>query len=81
MTLIVPEGIAQVKKAPLHLKVLPLLEVVCHLLSPQLQDGELLRRSLEKLALPNVFFDLAALCLNSQPETYPYETARGYVRG
>ncbi|MCI8443323.1 MAG: amidohydrolase [Provencibacterium sp.] len=54
--------------------------VVCHLLSPQLQDGELLRRSLEKLALPNVFFDLAALCLNSQPETYPYETARGYVR-
>lgn len=54
--------------------------VICHLLSPQLEDGELLRRSLEKLALPNVFFDLAALCLNSRPETYPYETARGYVR-
>lgn len=54
--------------------------VVCHLLSPQLQDGELLRRSLQKLALPNVFFDLAALCLNSKPEAFPYPTARGYVR-
>ena len=54
--------------------------VVCHLLSTQLGDGELLKRSLEKLALPNVWFDLAALCLNSKPETFPYPTARGYVR-
>lgn len=54
--------------------------VVCHLLSPQLGDGELLRRSLDKLALPNVWFDLAALCLNSKPEAYPYPTARGYVK-
>lgn len=54
--------------------------VVCHLLSPQLGDGELLRRSLDKLALPNVWFDLAALCLNSRPEAYPYPTARSYVK-
>lgn len=54
--------------------------VVCHLLSPQLGDGELLKRSLDKLALPNVWFDLAALCLNSRPEEWPYPTARGYVR-
>lgn len=54
--------------------------VVCHLLSPQLGDGELLKRSLEKLAMPNVWFDLAALCLNSRPEAFPYPTARGYVR-
>lgn len=54
--------------------------VVCHLLSPQLEDGELLRRSLDKLALSNVWFDLAALCLNSRPETYPYPTAQGYVK-
>lgn len=54
--------------------------VVCHLLSPQLGDGELLKRSLDKLALPNVWFDLAALCLNTKPESYPYCTARGYVR-
>ena len=54
--------------------------VVCHLLSPQLGDGELLKESLGKLALPNVWFDLAALCLNSRPEEWPYPTARGYVR-
>lgn len=54
--------------------------VVCHLLSPQLGDSELLKRSLDKLAQPNVWFDLAALCLNSKPETFPYPTARGYVR-
>lgn len=53
--------------------------VVCHLLSPQLGDGDLLKRSLEKLALPNVWFDLAALCLNSKPEVFPYPAARGYV--
>lgn len=53
--------------------------VVCHLLSPQLGDGELLRRSLAQLALPNVWFDLAALCLNSKPEAFPYPTARDYV--
>lgn len=27
-----------------------------------------------------MWFDLAALCLNSTPETYPYPTARGFVR-
>ena len=54
--------------------------VICHLLSPQLGDGERLKRALDKLALPNVWFDLAALCLNSRPEAFPYPTARGYVR-
>lgn len=54
--------------------------VICHLLAPQLGDGELLKRSLEQLALENVWFDLAALCLNSRPETYPYPTAREYVK-
>ena len=54
--------------------------VVCHLLSPQLGDGELLKRSLGRLALPNVWFDLAALCLNTKPESFPYPAARDYVR-
>lgn len=54
--------------------------VVCHLLSPQLGDGELLKRSLDKLAVPNVWFDLAALCLNTKPEAFPYPAAREYVR-
>lgn len=54
--------------------------VICHLLAPQLGDGELLKRSLEKLALPNVWFDLAALCLNTKPEAFPYPAAREYVK-
>lgn len=54
--------------------------VLCHLLAPQLGDSEVLKRALDKLAQPNVWFDLAALCLNSRPETYPYPTARGYIR-
>lgn len=54
--------------------------VICHLLAPQLGDDELLQQSLEKLALPNVWFDLAALCLNSRPETFPYPAARKYVK-
>ena len=54
--------------------------VICHLLAPQLGDSELLKQSLERLALPNVWFDLAAVCANTKPETWPYETARSYVR-
>lgn len=49
--------------------------VVCHLLAPQLTDNELLKQSLGKLALPNVWFDLAALAANQKPESFPYPTA------
>ncbi len=49
--------------------------VVCHLLAPQREDNELLKISLGKLALPNVWFDLAALAANQKPEAYPYPTA------
>lgn len=49
--------------------------VICHLLAPQSGDGELLKRELSKFALPNVWFDLAALAANQKPETYPYPTA------
>lgn len=49
--------------------------VICHLLAPQIGDGELLKQTLGKLALPNVWFDLAALAANQKPETYPYPTA------
>ncbi len=54
--------------------------VICHLLAPQLGDDELLKHSLEKLDLPNVWFDLASLCNNSKPEAFPYPTAREYVK-
>ncbi len=53
--------------------------VVCHLLAPQLGDGDLLKRSLQKLALPNVWFDIAALWANARPEQFPYPTAMDYV--
>ncbi len=49
--------------------------VVCHLLAPQVSDVELLKQTLGKLALPNVWFDLAALAANQKPEVYPYPTA------
>lgn len=49
--------------------------VICHLLAPQIGDNELLKQTLGKLALPNVWFDLASLANNQKPENYPYPTA------
>lgn len=49
--------------------------VVCHLLAPQICDGELLKTALGKLCADNVSFDLASLANNQKPETYPYPTA------
>ena len=65
-----PEALAQAAKDFPQLKF-----VVCHLLAPQINDNELLKQTLGKLALPNVWFDLAALAANQKPETYPYPTA------
>lgn len=49
--------------------------VICHLLAPQRTDVAILGGALSKLARPNVYFDLASLASNQQPETYPYPTA------
>ena len=65
-----PEALAQAAKGFPQLNF-----VVCHLLAPQIGDNELLKQTLGKLALPNVWFDLAALAANQKPETYPYPTA------
>ena len=54
--------------------------VICHLLAPQRTDGDLLEEALQKLALPNVWFDLASLAANQQPEVYPYPTAVGHLK-
>lgn len=65
-----PDALAQAAKD------FPQLEfVVCHLLAPQVNDVELLKQTLGRLALPNVWFDLAALAANQKPEAYPYPTA------
>lgn len=49
--------------------------VICHLLAPQREDIKLLEEALGKLVMPNVYFDLASLAHNQQPEKYPYPTA------
>lgn len=56
--------------------------VVCHLLAPTLadKDTECFKESMEKLALPNVYFDLAAIPFNVQPETYPFPTGCEFIK-
>lgn len=51
--------------------------VVCHLLMPAPKAGEIWKKSLELLRKDNVYFDLAALPYNVNPEIYPYPTAAG----
>ena len=54
--------------------------VICHLLAPQREDTELLKRSLDCLVMPNVYFDIASLASNQKPEVYPYPTAVKHLR-
>lgn len=54
--------------------------VVCHLLSPQINDYDLLKESLIKLNLDNVYFDLASVASNAKPEVYPYPTAQKHIK-
>ncbi len=53
--------------------------VICHLLAPSRTTGKEMEEGLRRLAIPNVWFDLAALPHNIRPEEYPYETAAYYV--
>ncbi len=54
--------------------------VLCHLLSPQRGDKELLKVALSKLVSDNVYFDISSLAGNQKPETYPYPTAVGHIK-
>ncbi len=54
--------------------------VVCHLLAANMQQEEKLMEGLERLKLPNVWFDLAAVPHNCRPDRYPYSNAVRYVR-
>ena len=54
--------------------------VVCHLLAVSMKDEDKLLEGLRKLALPNVWFDLAALPHNCGPDAYPYPNALRYLR-
>ena len=53
--------------------------VVCHLLAPSLEDGDVLKCALPDLAHDNVWVDLSALPWNVAPEAYPYPTALEYI--
>ena len=53
--------------------------VVCHLTSPRRGQIENLKRELGLLALPNVYFDTAALFWKTRPEEYPFPTGRSYL--
>ncbi len=54
--------------------------VVCHLLAPRLHDLDTLTASLKLLKFDNVFFDIAAVPANTQPETYPYPTGVKFIK-
>jgi len=54
--------------------------VVCHILAPKPGHQDAMRYGMERLALPNVWFDLAALPANQRPEAYPYPTAKEYIK-
>lgn len=54
--------------------------VVCHLLAVSMRDEDKLVEGLKKLALPNVWFDLAALPHNCGPAAYPYPGALRYLK-
>lgn len=54
--------------------------VICHLLSPQRSDNELLKQALGKLCYDNLYFDIASLANNQKPETYPYPAAVEHLK-
>ena len=72
-----PEAVREIALKCPGLKI-----VVCHLLAPTLadKDTELFKESMEKLALPNVYFDLAAVPFNVQPETYPFPSGLSFIK-
>lgn len=53
--------------------------VVCHVLAPKQEQHDLWRQGMEALALPNVWFDLAALSSNLRPDGPPYPVTRQFL--
>lgn len=54
--------------------------VICHLLAPQREDTQLLKSALQKLVMPNVYFDVASLAGNQNPEKFPYPAAVAHLK-
>lgn len=70
-----PEAVAAIAKRYPQMPI-----VVCHLLAPHPGDDAALQDGLRTLALDNVWFDLAAVPWNVEPEQYPYPTGQAFVR-
>ena len=69
-----PKAVAQIARRYPAMRI-----VVCHLLAPTPSDHDALADGLRTLALPNVWFDTAAVPWNLSPESYPYPTAKQYL--
>lgn len=70
----------QVEAAVREVKRYPDMKFVfCHLLAPSDRDEDQLKYALEKLQLPNVWFDLSSVPHNVQPDIYPYPKALHYI--
>lgn len=54
--------------------------VICHLLAPSQKTAPKALAALARLALPNVWHDLAALPHNMAPDKYPYPATAGLIR-
>lgn len=53
--------------------------VVCHLLAPKQHMEEKMCGALEMLAMPNVWFDIASLQHNVEPDPEPYVLAKRFI--
>ncbi len=54
--------------------------VACHLLAPSDKDEERLKEALQRLRLPNLWFDLSSVVHNCRPDVFPYPKALHYVQ-
>lgn len=72
-----PEAVRKIAMECPKLKV-----VICHLLAPTLKDHTtgVFEESMNCLKLDNVYFDLAAVPFNVQPEEYPFLTGLDYIK-
>ena len=69
-----PEAVREIAATHPSLKI-----VICHLLAPQIGDREPLKKALDTLAADNIWFDLAAVPFNVNPETFPYPTGLAFI--
>ncbi len=53
--------------------------VVCHLLAPSQDKEKEMCEAIARLALPNVWFDLASLSHNVRPDVYPFPVTRRFA--